>query len=411
MFKNIIGKYLFAYMANMGFILFESDTELKSVVETGMKKLEGQLGDAIKKFEGQLEEKGKVDKETKDEVKQLSEDFASISASVKELAQKQTEGFKEAEEKSMTVGDEFIKSDEFKDFTQSKSRSAIIRLEMKNTILADNTTTFAFQRQGVIPLAPLPLTIRDILPQMQVSTNLVNSLREDSFTNDAAPVAQGAAKPESDIVFEPYNVTIETIAHWLKVSNQLLQDAPAVAAYINLRLRYGIEEEIDSQLLLGNGTTPNLSGLTDAGNFTAYTATAGDNLIDAISRAKYALWATGYTPDAVIVNPADWGAMEIAREGAGTGAYLYGTPGQIANNNPFGLRIVLSNNMPVGKFMVGAFNRVTMLYNRQGTTVEMGYVNDDFTKNLVTIRAEARLGLAVEVPAGILYGDFTAAEA
>jgi HK97 family phage major capsid protein len=408
MFKTIIGKYLFAYMSAMGFILFDSDTEIKGIVEKGLKDVQDKLETSIKKFEGQLEEKGKVDKETRDEVKQLSEDFASISKSVTELAQKQAEGFKETEVKTLSVGEEFVGSDEFKQFTQSKSRNGIIRLEMKNTILADNTTTFAFQRQGVIPLAPLPLTIRDILPSMQVTTNMVNSLREDSFTNDAAFVAQGAAKPESDIVFEPYNIPIETVAHWLKVSNQLLADAPAVAAYINLRLRDGIEQKIDSQLLLGDGTTPNLSGLTDAGNFTAYTATAGDNLIDAISRAKYQLWALGYTPDAVIVNPADWGAMEIAREGVGTGAYLYGTPGQVANNNPFGLRIVLSNNMPAGSFMVGAFNRSTMLYNRQGTTVEMGYVNDDFTKNLVTIRAEARLGLAVEVPAGILYGEFTA---
>jgi HK97 family phage major capsid protein len=408
MFKSILGKYLFAYMHAMGFILFDSDTDIKEVVEKGLKEVKTKLESSIEKFEGQLEEKGKVDKETRDEVKQLSEDFASISKTVTELAQKQAEGFQQVEQKSVSVGDEFIKSDEFKEFSQSKSRSAIIRVELKNTILADNTTTFAFQKPGVTPLAFLPLTIRDILPSMQVSTNMVNSLREDSFTNDAAFVAQGAAKPESDIVFEPYNIPIETVAHWLKVSNQLLADAPAVAAYINLRLRDGIEQKIDSQLLLGNGTTPNLSGLTNAGNFTAYTATVGDNLIDAISRAKYTLWAAGYTPDAVIVNPADWGAMEIAREGAGTGAYLYGVPGQQANVNPFGLRIVLSNNMPVGKFMVGAFNRATMLYNRQGTTVEMGYVNDDFTKNLVTVRAEARLGLAVEVPAAILYGDFTA---
>jgi HK97 family phage major capsid protein len=409
MFKSILGKYLFAYMSVMGFILFDSDTEIKEVVEKGLNEVKGKLEASIAKFEGQLAEKNKVDSETKAEVKQLSEDFAKISTSLTELAQKQAEGHKGEEEKSTTVGDEFIKSEEFKQFTQSKSRNAIIRLDVKNTILADNTTTFAFQKPGVIPLAFKPLTIRDILPSMQVSTNMVNSLREDSFTNDAAFVAQGAAKPESDIVFEPYNVAIETVAHWLKVSNQLLADAPAVAAYINLRLRDGIEQKIDSQLLLGDGTTPNLSGLTDGGNFTAYTATSGDNLIDAISRAKYLLWANGYTPDAVIVNPADWGAMEIAREGAGTGAYLYGTPGQMANNNPFGLRIVLSNNMPAGSFMVGAFGRSTMVYNREGTVVEMGYVNDDFTKNLVTIRAEARLGLAVEVPAGILYGAFTAA--
>jgi HK97 family phage major capsid protein len=409
MFKSILGKYLFAYMSAMGFILFDSDTEIKEVVEKGLTEVKGKLEASIAKFEGQLAEKNKVDSEVKAEVKQLSEDFAKISTSLTELAQKQAEGHKGEDEKPATVGDEFVKQDKFKQFVEAKGEMNRIRLEVKNTILSDNTTTFGFQKPGVIGQQFLPLSIRDILPSIQVNTNLVNSLREVSFTNDAAPVAEGAAKPESDITFEEYNVPITTIAHWLKVSNQLLADAPAVAAYINLRLRDGIEQKVDSQLLLGNGTTPNLSGLTDGGNFTAFTPAASANLVDSISKAKYQLWALGYIPDAVIVNPADWGAMEIAREGVGSGAYLYGAPGQQGNTSPFGVRIVLSNHMPAGSFMIGAFNRATMVYNRQGTVVEMGYVNDDFTKNLVTIRAETRLGLGVELPAGILYGLITPA--
>ena len=76
--------------------------------------------------------------------------------------------------------------------------------------------------------------------------------------------------------------------------------------------------------------------------------------------------------------------------------------------NPFGMRIVISNNMAAGKFLVGAISSSTALYVRQGAVVELGYVNDDFTKNLVTIRVEERLGLGVERPSALLYGDFTA---
>jgi HK97 family phage major capsid protein len=237
---------------------------------------------------------------------------------------------------------------------------------------------------------------------------MVNALREATWNNSAAGVTQAAAKPESDITFEQYNVPVQTIAHWIKVSNQLLADAPAIAAYINTRLRDGLAQKVDSQLLNGTGTAPQLSGLTDSGNFTAYTATAGDNLVDAINRAKYQLWAIGRMPDTVIVNPADWSTMELTREGSGTGMYLYGLPGQLAGANPFGVRVVMSNNMGVGKFLIGSLNTSTVVYNRQGAVVEMGYINDDFTKNLVTIRAEERLGLGVERPSGILYGDFTA---
>jgi HK97 family phage major capsid protein len=233
-------------------------------------------------------------------------------------------------------------------------------------------------------------------------------LREDTWNNSAAGVLQGAAKPESDITFEQYNVTVETIAHWIKVSNQLLADAPAIVAYIDARARDGLAQEVDRQLLLGNGTTPNLSGLTDSGNYTAYSAVSDDLVVDAINRAKYQLWETGNIPDTAILNPADWGAMERTREGAGSGMYLYGIPGTEAGNNPFGVRVVLSNYMPSGSFLIGALARSAVVYARQGATVEMGYVNDDFTKNLVTIRVEERLGLGVERPSGILYGAFSA---
>jgi HK97 family phage major capsid protein len=384
--------------------------EVQEIIEKGLNDVQTKLEKAVEKFEGQLAEKGKVDGETKAEVKALSENFEKLNAEITALAQKQAEGYKPAEETPLTAGQEFVKSEDFKAFADmSKSnRNAIIRLNVKNTVLSDTTTVFPTQKPGVIQGDFAPVTIRQVLPSMPVSSNMVNSLREDTWNNSAQFVAQGGAKPESDITFEQYNVPVETVAHWIKVSNQLLADAPAIAAYIDRRARDGLAQEVDRQLLLGNGTTPNLSGLTDSGNFTAYSAVSDDLLVDAINRAKYQLWAIGRAPDTVIVNPADWGAMERTREGANSGMYLYGLPGQLANVNPFGARIVMSNFMPQGSFLIGALQGSTMVYNRQGATVEMGYVNDDFTKNLVTIRVEERLGLGVERPTGILYGAFSA---
>lgn len=383
--------------------------EIKSMLEKGLSALSEKqvaLEKSMEQYHGQLDEKSKVDGEVRAEVKQLAEDFAKINSEITTIGQKMAEGFKGAEEsRIVTAGDEFVKSEQFKQLVSGQSQR--VRFEVKNTVTSGSTTVFPLQKPGVIAGDFAPLTIRQVLPSIGVSSNMVNALREASWTNDAAGVTQGSAKPESDITFEQYNVPVETIAHWIKVSNQLLADAPAIAAYINTRLRDGLAQKVDSQLLNGNGTAPNLSGLTDTGNFTAYTATAGDNLVDAINRAKYALWAVGNMPDTVIVNPADWSAMELAREGAGTGAYLYGLPGMAAGMNPFGVRVVISNNMTAGKFLIGALNNSAMVYNRQGATVEMGYINDDFTKNLVTIRAEERLGLGVERPTAILYGDFT----
>jgi len=87
--------------------------------------------------------------------------------------------------------------------------------------------------------------------------------------------------------------------------------------------------------------------------------------------------------------------------------YLYGMPGFAAGMNPFGLRVILSNNMPAAKFLVAALRGSATLYNRSGAVVEMGYQNADFTNNLITLRCESRLGLGVERPAGVYYGDWT----
>ena len=376
------------------------ELEIKAALDSHKSAIDA----AIQKYEGQLEVNGKVSQEAKDEVKALSEKFEST---ITDLSQK-LEGIKTSAKDSVieTAGAEFIKSDAFKQLVAGNTQRA--RLEVKNTVTSGTTTVFPQQNAGIISGDFKPLTIRQLFRAIPVASNMVNSLREASWTNDAAEVSQGAAKPESDITFEQYNVPITTVAHWIKVSNQLLADAPAVVAYIDTRLRDGLAQRVDAQLLNGNGTSPNLSGITDTSNFTSYTATSGDLLTDAINRAKYSLWAKGYMPDAVIVNPADFGAMERTREGAGSGMYLYGLPGTMAGANPFGVRVVLSANMTAGKFAIGAFDMACALYNRQGATVEMGYINADFTNNLVTIRAEERLGLGVEKPSAIYFGDITA---
>lgn len=378
--------------------------ELKDIVEAGLKAQEVKLAAAIEKFEGQLKEKGNVDTETKGEVRALSEKFKSLQDSMIEIAQKQTTA--QAAAPALSAAEEFVKSEQYKQLVAGNTQRA--RIEVKNTVTSGSTTVFPDQRPGIIPGSFAPLTVRQILRAIPVTSNMVNSLREASWTNSAAEVSQGAAKPESDVTFEQYNVPITTVAHWIKISNQLLADAPAVVAYIESRLRDGLAQRIESQLINGNGTSPNLSGLTDSGNYTAYTPTSDDLLVDAINRVKYTMWAAGNMPDTVIVNPADWGAMERTREGTGTGAYLYGMPGMQAGMNPFGLQVVISNHLQAGKFIVARMSDSAVLYNRSGAVVEMGYVGNDFTNNLVTIRAEERLGLGCDRPAGIYYGNFTA---
>lgn len=383
-----------------------------------MDKVGTQVKEAMAKYEGQLTTIGSVAGEAKDAVKVLSEDFSKLLSKYQGLAQQLADGVKGAAGPSagLTAAQEFVQSEKYKAFVAGNGEIAKVRLELKSsltgplavksTTIGGPTTVFPQQMPGVIAGGFVPLTVRDALVTVPVSTNQVNSLREATWVNSAAEASEGSVKKESDITFNNYDVPIRTIAHWLKVSKQLLDDAPAIVAYIDTRLRDGLAQRVESQIIGGDGTSPNISGLLDAGNFTAYSSTSTDTLVDAINRAKYALWAIGFPPDLVIVNPADWGAMEREREGNGTGMYLYGLPGMAAGMNPFGVRVVLSTYVPQGDFIIGAFRASVVLYERQGAVVEMGYTGNDFTNNLVTLRAEERLGLGIERPTAIRAGAF-----
>lgn len=383
--------------------------ELKAVSDS-IVKLGEDIGAKMQEYNTELEKHGKVSNELTEKLDTMSAEYKELRDEVSDLAQKQTPMPGQGEQ-NKSMGDQFILSDGFA--ALQKGDAEKVRLNVKNTtinsnlsaVFGDSTTVFPYQRPGVIGGDFVPRTIRSRLPSISVSTDAVNALRESTWTSGASNTAQGAAKPESTIEFEQYNVAIECIAHWIKVSNRLMADAPAIASYIDTRLRDGLAQRVEAQLLNGNGTSPNISGLTDTGNFTAFAPASNANLVDSINKAKYELWATGNMPDTVIVNPADWGAMERTRENVGSGEYLYGAPGTVGSTSPFGVDVVLSTHMAAGSFLIGNLRGGTVVYDRQMATVEMGYVNDDFTRNLVTIRAEERLALSVDKASAILYGD------
>lgn len=386
--------------------------ELMKALGDGLDKVGKEIDAKLKEYNAELEKHGKVGTELTGKLDELSARYEEMKNDIIDLAQKQA-GAPLGEPQARTWGDEVIRTDEFKAMIGAKSKSAGFRMEVKNTtinsnlsaVFGDSTTVFPNQRAGVIGGDFVPLTVRSVIPEIPVSTDAVNALRESAWSSSAAETAQGALKPESTITFEQYNVSIETIAHWIKVSNRLLADAPAIAAYINTRLRDGLAQRVDNQLINGNGTSPNISGLTDSGNFTAFTPEANANLVDSINKAKWELWATGNVPDYVFVNPADWGEMERARESAGSGMYLYGAPGTVAAPAAHGVMVVPSTHVAAGSFIIGAIRASCLIYNRQNVIVEMGYVDDDFTRNLVTIRAEERLALSVDKASAIKYGD------
>lgn len=377
--------------------------EIKKAVEDGLRAAEEKAAKTAAEFTAQIKAQGDANAELKSALEKAISEMKSANDRLIELEQKGVKrGDGDAEVRSF--GQSFVESAEFKSVAAGQLQKG--RVEVKNTLLSNATTVLPQQVREVRGGPEVPLSVYESLAHAPASSNAVEGLREKSFTNNAGEVAEGAMKPESALEFELYEFPVRTVAHWIKVSKNLLSDSAAVAARIDQRLRYGVLEKIDKQLMIGNGTAPALSGLLNPGNFTVYTPAAGDNLVDAINKAKWKLWAAGWLPDQVYVNPADWGAMETAK---GTdGHYLYGLPGTLAAFNQFNVKIIPSVWVPAGKFIIGAFARTVTVWDRESVVVEAGYVDDDFTKNLVTLRAEARLALEISTPSALLGGDFTA---
>ncbi|SDW94763.1 phage major capsid protein [Lysobacter enzymogenes] len=376
--------------------------EIKKAVEDGIKSLETKMAAQALEYEKQIKDVGEVNAQLKADLEKNVEERKAMADRLTELEQKGVRA--PAQDAPTSLGQQFANSAQFKAMA-GDNENARCKVSVKNTLLSDATNVLPMQRPDIVGGPAVPLTVYGSLPHAPISSNSLEGIRETGFTNNAAEVAEGATKPESSLTFGPYDFPVRTIAHWIKVSKNLLSDSAAVAAYIDNRLRYGVLERADKQIVIGNGTAPNLSGILDGGNYTVYTPTPGDNLVDAIGRAKWQLWAAGWIPDKVYVNPIDWGAMELAKDA--DGRYLYGVPGLNVARNPFDVQVVPSPWVPAGQFAIGAFNRAVTIWDRESVDVEAGYVNDDFIKNLVTLRAEMRMALEITMPSAILGGVFT----
>jgi HK97 family phage major capsid protein len=249
------------------------------------------------------------------------------------------------------------------------------------------------------------LRVKDLLPQGNTNSNAVEFTRELLFTNNAAGAAEGASKAQSTLTFELYTAPVVTIAHWLKVSNQVRDDAPALMAYIENRLRYGVELAEEAQIIAGAGGQ-NLIGMVTSPNFTAFTPASGDTAIDSANKAIRALDGADYPSTGIIMNPATWGKIERLK--SSTNEYIVGSPfGQIVPTL-WGKPVALTPSMTADKLLTAAFNMAFMYLTRKETVVEM-FDQDDTNaqKNLITIRAEKRAVLGGLRPASVRYGNLT----
>jgi HK97 family phage major capsid protein len=384
-----------------------------SDVMKGIGALEAKLNSYAEKAEQEIKAAGSVSVETKSAIAALGTQQREIADRLLSLEQKQGAP-RGAEGAMQTMGSEFTAADQYKAFVGGQVRT--VRIELKNTTVGSDTTVAPDRRPGVTGGAFRRFLVEGAMNALPTTSNAVEFTREATFVNNAAETAESSAKPETDITFNLQTAPVRTIAHWTRISRQLAADAPAVAAYINTRMRYGVDLRVENQLINGNASGANLSGIFHTGNFTPHGYTAASmsawvgnpQRFDLIRRVIGDLQAADYPPNAILLNPTDWAVIEVLKDTQGR--YLLGNPGSAAAPAIWSIPVIPTNAVTADTFLVGALDMAATIHNRDGVAVALSEEDaSNFTTNLVTIRAERRLALGIERPAALRGGDLTPA--
>lgn len=383
-----------------------------------MKALDG-IEAKMAKFaeKAELEAKaGTISTETKNAIDALGEKQKELADEILQLKQKSVADGEETKSAD-SVGDLFTKSDAYKEL-QAKmgvgGRIGSSAIEVKNTVTNTVGNTFSDRRPGLVGGAFRTLTLESLLPSLPTSSNAIDYVRENVFTNTAAEVAEGSDATESSVTFTPITESVATVAHWVKISRQLAADNAALAAYINTRMIYGVNLKVENQIMAGTGVAPAMSGFTKAGNFTAHgyaNADLGSTLKKLVLIRKIIgdLDAANYPADTILLNPADWATIEIDlfTTAAGQAPFTIDAGG---NPRLFGRLVVPTSAVTADNVMVASLAQAATFYNRESVMIQLSDSDDDnFTKQLVTVLASRRCALAVERPAAVRYGDLTPA--
>jgi len=366
----------------------------------------------------ELKNLGKVSEETKKSADDALAKHGELSARMTALEQKMVRpSGDEAGQGRKSAGQFVAESEELKNWLAG-SRKGTLSIQVKAIISALATDAngsagdlIVPQRvDGIITPPQRRMTIRDLLTPGNTSSNAIQYVKETGFTNSAATVSEtsGATKPQSEIKFDIVTTPVTTIAHWVLATKQILDDVPQLRSYIDGRLRYGLEYVEEGQLLNGGGTGTDLNGIyTQA---TAYappiTLPAGVTKIDVIRLAMLQAFLAELPPTGVVMHPSDWATIELVKDT--TGRHIIGNPVNGGPSTLWRLPVVETPAMTIDKFLTGAFKLGAQVFDREEANVEISTEDsDNFRKNLVTIRAEERLALAVFRPEAFIKGDFS----
>jgi HK97 family phage major capsid protein len=368
----------------------------------------------------ELKNLGDLTAETKKSADDALIKHNDLSARLEEIEKKMARR-SDLPQRAKSLGEQVTESEELQNFLKGARKGrvgiAVKAIISSLTTLADGSAGDLIVPQRVAGIITPPqrrMTIRDLLTPGRTSANAIQYVKETGFTNNAATVTEtaGTAKAQSDIQFDIATVGVTTIAHWVLATKQILDDVPQLQSYIDGRLRYGLMYVEENQLLNGGGTGTDLNGInTQATAFAAPITPSGAGNLTKIDILRLAMLQTTIAElpaTGIVLHPSDWADIELTK--TDQGAYLFANPQNLAEPRLWRLPIVETQAQTADVFTVGAFKMGAQIFDREDANVEISTEDsDNFRKNLVTIRAEERLALAVYRPQAFIKGTFVTA--
>jgi len=372
--------------------------------EMDVKKVKGIEGDVVDYIRATNDELNALHAE----VKRL-EGVESAAANVKGYEPKAD---KPAEEKPSDLGGLFVKSAAFRGRNVEQHFDVDVKAVM-NTVTSGEGWQPETTRTGkIVESVYRPVQLTDLIPTGSTSQQAIVYMQEDTFTNAATEVGEakdlGANEPpdtaaeglypQQDFSLSEVSDPVRKLGVWLAVTDEQLEDEAGARGYINRRLPLMLRLRLDSQILNGDGTAPNLSGILDRTGLQTQ-AKGTDPVPDAVYKAMTKVRVTGRaTPGAVVIHSNDWQDIRLLR--TADGVYIWGNPSDAGVERLWGLPVVINEVIAEGTALVGDFANYSELAIKRG--VEMQVTNSHgnyFIMGRQAIRADMRCALVVYRPA------------
>lgn len=382
---------------------------------TELEKATSKVNELGTELTGRMEKGEKGVADLKDQVDEALTLMNEAKTRLDEVEQKQSRRGADDEVQQKSLGQQMYESEQFKSFVENPRAGGRATLHVKDITSATSAAAGSAgalvtpERVGIVAPPNQMLHIRDLLAPGKTDSNSIEYPKETGFTNSAgAQTAEGELKSKSDLQFDDETVAVRTLAHYIKASRQILDDAAQLESYIGGRLTYGLKLVEDRQLLNGDGLNGNLKGIIpQATAFADRAALASYSIMDQLRLAMLQAVLAEYPASGHVLNPIDWAIMELSKDNEGR--YIIGQPQGTVNPTLWGLPVVSTQAMGVGNFLTGAFNMAAQVFDRQQSSIVISTENeDDFIRNKVTILCEERLALAVYRPEAFITGTLLA---